>query len=406
MVTFSSNTFTPMRADDRPSTYGDPLISTPKPLTHALASGFLSAFMRETESESLRLRKIAAALTQVAGILFTLFWLVLFHFLRLEYAARINLVYNSLCVLNLAIFAVTKNLALNLNCAFGLVTCYVVAIQAALGGMHESGLVIIWGILAPVCSSMLLGRQSGVIWLIIFVAAMAASAIYENVEGITKPLLPPGFSLFNTILNVGSMSVLAVASIYYLVGQLDQARERADRLLLGMLPVPIAQRLKKRPEGVAEHHPEVTILFADIVGFTRLAARADAIQLVAMLNALFSHFDKLAERHGLEKIKTIGDAYMVVGGLPNPRPDHAVAVAKMALDMLAELQARQPWTDEPLQLRIGINTGPVIAGVIGKRKFSYDIWGDAVNVASRMESNGIAGQIQLTEHVRADQTSF
>jgi adenylate cyclase len=174
-------------------------------------------------------------------------------------------------------------------------------------------------------------------------------------------------------------------------------QERSERLLLNVLPAPIAARLKAGEAVIADAFPEVTVLFADLVDFTRRSRRIGPAQVVAALNELFSAFDRLAQRHGLEKIKTIGDAYMVAGGLPEPRPDHAVAIAEMALAVQAEVTRRADPSGQPLQVRIGIDTGPVEAGVIGTSKFSYDLWGDTVNTASRMESHGIAGCIQVTE---------
>jgi class 3 adenylate cyclase len=174
-------------------------------------------------------------------------------------------------------------------------------------------------------------------------------------------------------------------------------QERSERLLLNVLPAPIAERLKAGEVVIADAFPEVTVLFADIVDFTRSSRRSSPAQVVATLNDLFSAFDRLAQRQGLEKIKTIGDAYMVAGGLPQPRPDHAQAIAEMALAMQAEVTRRTDPSGQPLAVRIGIDTGPVEAGVIGTVKFSYDLWGDTVNTASRMESHGIAGCIQVTE---------
>jgi class 3 adenylate cyclase len=172
--------------------------------------------------------------------------------------------------------------------------------------------------------------------------------------------------------------------------------ERSERLLLNVLPAPIAERLKQGEGVIADAFPEVTVLFADLVDFTRRSQQVSPAQVVATLNELFSAFDRLAQRHGLEKIKTIGDAYMVAGGLPNPRPDHTQAVAEMALAMQEEVAGRADPSGQPLQVRIGIDTGPVEAGVIGTSKFSYDLWGDTVNTASRMESHGVAGCIQVT----------
>ncbi len=180
----------------------------------------------------------------------------------------------------------------------------------------------------------------------------------------------------------------------------EYAREQSDRLLLNILPGPIAERLKKNEGSIAERFEKGTVLFADIVGFTPLSAKVSPLELVSLLNQIFSYFDRLTEKHGLEKIKTIGDAYMVAGGLPVPRDDSVEAIANMALDMqvaIADFQAYfTKQKNEQFQIRIGINTGPVVAGVIGTKKFIYDLWGDTVNVASRMESSGKPGKIQVT----------
>ena len=180
---------------------------------------------------------------------------------------------------------------------------------------------------------------------------------------------------------------------------LEAERARSERLLRNMLPTSIAERLKQQEEIIADGFPEVSVLFADIVGFTPHVERAPPQATVALLNELFSRFDALADAGGLEKIKTIGDAYMVAGGLPDPRPDHAGAVGEMALGMLEVAAHRSLPDGAPVRLRIGIDSGPVVAGVIGTDKFSYDLWGDTVNTASRMESTGIAGCIQVTERV-------
>ena len=181
--------------------------------------------------------------------------------------------------------------------------------------------------------------------------------------------------------------------------QLSLEQEKSERLLLNILPETIAQRLKDSPHSIADGFSDVTILFADIVGFTQLAAELSPSKLVSLLNRIFSAFDTLTDRHGLEKIKTIGDAYMVAGGLPKRRLDHVEAIADLALDMNAALEKINRNSSVALSMRIGIHTGPVVAGVIGKKKFIYDLWGDTVNIASRMESHGLAGGIQVSEAV-------
>ncbi len=177
---------------------------------------------------------------------------------------------------------------------------------------------------------------------------------------------------------------------------LQEEQAKSERLLLNILPEPIADRLKHNPDVIADSFSEVTVLFADIVDFTRLSASVSPNEVVTLLNNIFSRFDALAEKHGLEKIKTIGDSYMAVGGLPVPRSDHAQAVAEMALDIRGALAGQMRGTGGLLSVRIGIHTGPVVAGVIGQKKFIYDLWGDTVNIASRMESLCVNGRIQIS----------
>lgn len=178
--------------------------------------------------------------------------------------------------------------------------------------------------------------------------------------------------------------------------QLQAEQEKSERLLLSILPRPVAEQLKQTQSTIADSFAEATVMFADIVDFTGISTHRSPIEMVNLLNHIFSAFDNLAEKHGLEKIKTIGDAYMVVGGIPKHRPDHAEAIADMALDMQIAISKFNSETGESFSIRIGISTGPVVAGVIGTKKFIYDLWGDTVNTASRMESHGFPGAIQVT----------
>jgi adenylate cyclase len=177
---------------------------------------------------------------------------------------------------------------------------------------------------------------------------------------------------------------------------LQAEQEKSDRLLLNILPHSIAERLKRGEHTIAERHTDVTVLFADLVDFSTLANHTDAQELVALLNDLFSRFDSLADRHGLEKIKTIGDCYLVVGGLPEPSARHAVAVAEMALDMLTALADLNQQRGLRLHLRIGLHSGPVVAGVIGSRKFTYDLWGVTVNLAQRVQASGVPDRVNVS----------
>jgi class 3 adenylate cyclase len=180
---------------------------------------------------------------------------------------------------------------------------------------------------------------------------------------------------------------------------LEVEREKSDRLLASILPLPIADRLKQNHNTIADSYDDVTVLFADIADFTRHVADMDPEEIVDLLGAIFGEFDSLTVKYGLEKIKTVGDAYMAVGGLPHRMDCHTQAVACMALDMMERIRRFGRSTHDPLSMRIGIHAGPVVAGVIGTNRFIYDLWGDTVNVASRMESHGLAGCIQTTEEV-------
>ena len=197
------------------------------------------------------------------------------------------------------------------------------------------------------------------------------------------------------MLNLGSVIVIVFALLYYFVGQRNFFQERSETLLLNILPKEISEALKTDRSAIAAHYESASVLFADVVEFTPMAATITPLRLVNLLNDVFQCFDDLVEKHDLEKIKTIGDCYMVAAGVPRERPDHAAALVQLAIDM-REAVATRTFGDRKLAFRIGINSGPVVAGVIGRKKFIYDLWGAAVNLASRMESQGASGAIQIT----------
>jgi class 3 adenylate cyclase len=242
-------------------------------------------------------------------------------------------------------------------------------------------------------------------WALLVAAVAVGGAIVFLLFVNREPVLPVlselvrELSLWLAILLLGDAvhSRRALAHEHRL---LEVERARSEGLLRNMLPASIAERLKQRQEVIADASPQVTVLFADIADFTPHAERSPPEATVALLNELFSQFDALTETRGLEKVKTVGDAYMVAGGLPDPMPDHAGAIAELALGML-ELAARRSFPNGgPVRLRIGVDSGPVVAGVIGRRRFSYDLWGDTVNTASRMQTTGVPGCIQVTERTR------
>lgn len=219
----------------------------------------------------------------------------------------------------------------------------------------------------------------------------------------TSSPLPRWFTSTMLALNiaVGGTMVFTLLALYAQQRQdaltaLQHAQDRAENLLLNILPRAIADKLKAEPQTIADQFASASILFADVVDFTPRAERLSPAEVVGILDFLFSYFDMLAERYGVEKIKTIGDCYMVAAGVPAARPDHARALALMALDMVEAMRSSEAVGQLGMELRIGINSGPVVAGVIGRKRFLYDLWGDAVNTASRMESQGTPGRIQIT----------
>ena len=210
------------------------------------------------------------------------------------------------------------------------------------------------------------------------------------------------------VINGVSVILMSLSFAYYASSTFQTAerylhaeKDKSERLLLNILPAAIVQKLRESPDTIAERFENCTVLFSDIVGFTELSRTLPAVEVVGLLNEIFSAFDDLSEKHGLEKIKTIGDAYMVVGGLPAPDALHAERVAGFALDMLEVVREHRRRNDYGIELRVGIASGDAVAGVIGKKKFVYDLWGDSVNTASRMESHGLPGRVQVTESTHA-----
>ena len=271
-----------------------------------------------------------------------------------------------------------------------------------LGGFLAAGGVGLWGILAPMGALVFGGVRSGVRWYLAFVAVFIGSGVAGGAVGSISPL-PTWFTSTMLALNVvvGGTIVFTLLALFAKQRQdalsaMKSAQEQAENLLLNILPRSIAEKLKAEPQTIADQFTSASILFADVVDFTPRAEHLPPAEVVGMLDQLFGYFDTLADRYGLEKIKTIGDCYMVAAGVPSPRADHARALALLALDMLEAVRSSDGVGDLGLELRVGINSGPVVAGVIGHKRFLYDLWGDAVNTASRMESHGTPGHIQIT----------
>jgi guanylate cyclase len=275
-------------------------------------------------------------------------------------------------------------------------------LQLSLGGFVDSGAVVLWSVLCPFGALLFDEPKRAPRWFLAFLALVFVS-------GAGDPFLRPDNNLSEAVVriffvaNVGAVSGLAFALLYSFIREKNRAlellrleQEKSDSLLLNILPEEIAAILKNESRTIADHFEGASILFADMVDFTPKTASMEPVEMVELLNAVFSHFDLLVERYRLEKIRTIGDSYMVAAGVPRPRPDHAHALARMALDIREYLQSDPACVERGIDFRIGINSGPVVAGVIGRKKFIYDLWGDAVNTASRMESHGEAGRIHIS----------
>jgi class 3 adenylate cyclase len=244
--------------------------------------------------------------------------------------------------------------------------------------------------------------------VVAFLGTVATTAMYTHLYGVRRVFVDAAdtgliWIVLANVIGMFACHQLERSRRQRFVHQrlIDEERERAEALLRNILPASVAERLKAGGTPPVDAFESATVLFGDLVGFTALAERLTPRELVRQLNELFTEFDEIAERLGLEKIKTIGDGYMVVGGVPERRDDHAAAVADMALEMLAVIDRRRDTTREPLDIRIGIATGPLVAGVIGTKKFSYDVWGDTVNTASRMETHGVSGAVHISADTHA-----
>ncbi|HEX5013085.1 MAG TPA: adenylate/guanylate cyclase domain-containing protein [Candidatus Limnocylindrales bacterium] len=272
-----------------------------------------------------------------------------------------------------------------------------------LGGFLGAGGVGIWGVLAPLGALVFSEVRVAVGWFVAWVVVFLGSGVAGVIVGPIPPPIPEWFTTTMLALNIAVggtiiFTLLAAVEIQRrsALAALRVEQARAEELLLNILPESIADRLKADAHTIADQFAAASILFADVVDFTPRSELLEPAEVVGLLDHLFSHFDALAERHGVEKIKTIGDAYMVAAGVPNARPDHALALVEMGLEMVEAMHSSDDVGHLGMELRVGINSGPVVAGVIGRKRFLYDLWGDAVNTASRMESQGTPGRVQIT----------
>jgi adenylate cyclase len=355
-----------------------------------------SAGVLPTDTEEERLRKATLALAPLLIIPLASVWVVTYWILGLPVSAAIPFAYQVVSGFSLVVFFRTKRFRVFRSVQLSLMMILPFLLQLSLGGFVASSGVILWSLTSPFGALTFSGRRQGIRWLAAFLLLVGVAAVLDISVPIRPAEIPPAVRVTFFAMNFIGVSTVGFALLHYFVRERERAQERSERLLLNVLPAPIAARLKMAAGWIADGFDDATVLFADIEGFTGLSERLPPGRVVGILDEVFTAFDELAAERGLEKIKTIGDAYMVAAGIPLPRPDHAESVADMALAM--QDRCRQPGRGWPeLALRIGIDTGPVVAGVIGRSKFIYDLWGDTVNTASRMESHGVPGQIQVTE---------
>jgi adenylate cyclase len=298
-------------------------------------------------------------------------------------------------IVSLAIFARNRNFAFLRTSQLLLILVAPALGVIALGSLDESSSVIVWSFLAPLGAVAFDRPGRAWPWFAAFVATIVLSLVLAEVVRPDAGDLPESFVRTFDVLNIVAVSFVAMMLLVTFARGRDEAQARADALLLNVLPEEVAHRLQSDPQSIADQFESASILFADVVDFTPLSSSLDARQVVGLLDRLFTSFDELVDQCGVEKIKTIGDCYMVAAGVPRARPDHAQTLAQLGLDMLECAKTCLPDRGD-LSLRIGISSGPVVAGVIGRRRFLYDLWGDTVNMASRMESHGTPDEIQIT----------
>lgn len=350
-----------------------------------------------TDTDDIRAEKFAIFLVAgsccVAGVLWTAMYYFFFGWGLTAYLPALFVL-----LVSAALYAShrTKN---HLIAVYVQIICimYITAfIQWSIGDVFASGLVLVWAFCGPVVALMFFSIRQSLVWFALYLLNLVITVAFNDFFAGQGLEVAENTRLFFFLMNLGFASVVVFVFAGYYVTAANRERRKADALLLNVLPKEIAPILKNSGETIADYYQSASVLFADIVGSTPLFSDMEPAAAVDWLNEIFSMFDELVEKYQLEKIRTIGDNYMVASGVPSTRADHAQALTQMALDMLAGLEKLPARNGKRIDFRLGINSGPLVAGVIGKTKFHYDLWGDTVNTASRMESHGDAGQVHIT----------
>jgi len=349
-----------------------------------------------------RLQKALLVRASVMFIAAGAAWGVLYIIFAEPLAGAIPLGYAIFSALSVVVFAVTRRYEVFRLSQLLFILFLPFLLQLALGGFINASAVVLWALICPFGALVCDEPRRAPYWFLGYLALVVASGFLQPYVRVVNNLSSDLVLIF-FVLNVGTVSAFAFSLLYFFVGQKNRfydllrvEQQKSESLLLNVLPEEIAMQLKAGRQTIADQFDAVSVLFADLVGFTPLSTLLSPTQVVELLNDIFLNFDALAEQYNVEKIRTIGDSYMVAAGVPCIRGDHAQALARMALDMSRHMQSRPPYAGHTIDFRIGINSGPAVAGVIGRKKFQYDLWGDTVNTASRMESHGTGGRIQIT----------
>jgi guanylate cyclase len=353
---------------------------------------------KPTDDDDLRLRKrvvlIAGYVVIVSAL--QLPFLAQGHPLGWFVAATIPLV----GAINLVVLVRTGRFERYVNVLILMVLLLPAVIEVSLGGLAGASAALVFAFLGPVFALLGLGPRRATVWFVAFVVIVVGVIVLDPLVSNRITPQPYPLRLAWYAANLAVPLGITFALLRYSDIRRRRAEARSEELLTNAIPRSIAARLQHGEERIAESYPETTVLFADLAGFTPWARQTDPVRVVSFLDELFSRFDVLAAEAGVEKIKTIGDAYMAVAGAPEPRADHAAAAIRLARGMLDAVDDAGRRRDAPLQLRIGLASGPVVGGVIGHQRILFDLWGDTVNTASRMQSSGIAGRIQVAQSTR------
>lgn len=381
----------------------------------SLSARLRHAGIQPTDSEGLRLQKTLLIFATGLISFASMFWLFIYWQLGPQISSTIPFVFQLLLIGNLALYLKTLNFDFFRQTQLGLFLFMPFVAQWSMGNFITASGISLWALLAPVGAVLVIGAREALAWFFayVFLTALSGGFDYYLADAVLpSPVkIPTSTTVFFFALNFTAVSTLVFVLLRYSAiekqkaqSRLEEAhhllqleQERSERLLLNILPGPIAERLKNSNQTIADGFTDVSVMFVDIVNFTRLAEGMTPQQVFTMLNRVFSSFDELAEKYGLEKIKTIGDAYMVAGGLNDQREDFTEALVDLALEMRDLLQRDFVVNTMHLEVRIGVGTGPVVAGVVGKKKFIYDLWGDTVNLASRITGEGVPGIVQVDE---------